>query len=664
MNKLFITKKYQRSFLAITLTLVVLLSVAAPVIAQGNKAAPEKKVLNAPVQGQGPSDPAELEAFLDELMAKDMEEYHIAGAAVSVVKDGRLFFAKGYGYADLENKIPVDPEQTGFRIGSVTKLFTWTAVMQLVEQEKLDLNADINTYLDFRIPDTYPEPITLRHLLTHTSGFEQIHTDILVSEADDLVPAREFLVSHMAARVRPPGICVAYSNFNSDLAGYIVAQVSGQPYDQYVKEHILDPLGMVHTTASSPMPPDLYPRASVGYTYNNGAFQVYPDYMAQLASVPGAAIQASATDMARFMIAHLQGGYYSDSSIAKARILEESTVMQMHSTLYTPDSRLLGVAYGFFDFSDNGQRAIGHSGGAPPMNSNFLLLPDQNLGIFVVYNSEGGEDLTLQHLGFQRAFFDHYYTATAVEPIQPPADFAERAGRLVGSYRVTESSYSTIEKVVGLFGAFEISDPGDGTLLFNMSGLEFRFVEVEPLYFRQVDGPFGLTFREDDRGRITHIFTDLTPMWSFERLSWYETPAFNMGLALVSVLIFLSMIPGALIHFILDRRQRGDRKPTSRGAHLAYWVILGLGLLNLLFVISTALWGNPVPLFGISTIYRIVLGLGVLSAVLTARALVYTVLAWKNRYWGILGRLYYTLVTVAAVAFVWFLNYWNLLGWR
>ena len=298
------------------------------------------------------------------------------------------------------------------------------------------------------------------------------------------------------------------------------------------------------------------------------------------------------------------------------------------------------------------------------MNSIFLLLPNQNLGIFVVYNSEGGGELNLQHLGFQRAFFDHYYPATAVEPIQPPADFAERAGRLVGSYRVTVSSYSTIEKVMGLFGAFVISDPGDGTLLFNMSGLEFRFVEVEPLYFRQVDGPFGLTFREDDRGRITHIFTDLTPMWSFERLSWYETPAFNMGLALVSVLMFLSMIPGALIHFILDRRQRGDRKPASRGAHLAYWVILGLSLLNLLFVISTALWGNPVPLFGISTIYRIVLGLGVLSAVLTASALVYTVLAWKNRYWGILGRLYYTLVTVAAVAFVWFLNYWNLLGWR
>jgi len=666
MKNLFITNKSLTFTLSIALTLILLLSVAAPVIAQGDKVATEKKVLDAPSQGQGPTDSAELEAFLDELMAKDMEDYHIAGAAVSVVKDGKLFFAKGYGYADLEKGIPVDPEQTGFRIGSVTKLFTWTAVMQLVEQGKLDLDADVNTYLDFRIPATYPEPITLRHLLTHTSGFEQIHTDMLVSNADVLVPAREFLVSHMAARVRSPGVCVAYSNYNADLAGYIVARVSGQPYDQYVKEHILDPLGMAHTTASSPMPPDLRLLASVGYTYVDGAFQVYPDYMAQLASVPGAAIQASATDVARFMIAHLQGGYYSDSGIAKARILEEITVTQMHSTLYSPDSRLLGIAYGFFDFSDNGQRAIGHGGGAPPMNSNFLLLPDQNLGIFVVYNSEGGGELNLQHLGFQRAFFDHYYPAPAVEPIQPPADFAERVGHFVGSYRVTESSYSTIEKVMGLFGAFEISDPGDGTLLLNMSGLEFRFVEVEPLYFRQVDGPFGLTFREDDQGRTTHMFTDLTPMWSFERLRWYETPDFCMRLALGCILIFLSMIPGVLIHLIRNRRLSGKRKPAQRGARVAYWIILGISLLNLLFVIGTILWGeqNLVPLFGISTIYKFVLGLGVLSAMLTIGALVYTVLAWKNRYWGILGRLYYTLVTVAAVAFVWFLNYWNLLGWR
>ncbi|HET9908456.1 MAG TPA: serine hydrolase, partial [Anaerolineales bacterium] len=579
--------------------------------------------------------------------------------------DGKLLFAKGYGYADVENAIPVDPEQTIFRIGSVTKLFTWTAVMQLAEQGKLDLDADINTYLDFRIPDTYPQPITLTHLLTHTPGFEDRFFEVLASDVDDLVPVREWLVSHMPARVRPPGLAAAYSNYGTSLAGYIVAQVSGQPYEQYIQENILNPLGMVNSTAQSPIPSDLLAQASVGYTYEDGAFQSFPDYLGQPAFVPAASLSASATDIARFMIAHLQDGRYSDANTPVARILEEASAQQMHTTLYTPDPRLLGNAYGFFDFSDNGQRTLGHSGESHPFNTLLLLLPDQNLGVFVSYNSEGGGNVTNQHLGFQRAFFDHYYPAPAAASIQPPANFTERAARFEGSYRLTRSSYTTLEKVSTLMGGtVSISDSGDGALLFTTPWGEWRFVEVDPLYFRQVDGQFSLVFREDDQGRITHMFANVTPMFAFEKLNWYETPAFNMGLLLVSLVIFLSMILVALIRFIRNRRPGSDPNPAPRGARMAQGIILAISVLNLLFVVGTALWGNPFPVFGVSMIYKIVLGLGVLSAALTVGALVYTVAAWKNNYWGIAGRAYYTLVTVAAVGFVWFLNYWNLLGWR
>jgi len=369
--------------------------------------------------------------------------------------------------------------------------------------------------------------------------------------------------------------------------------------------------------------------------------------------------------MARFMIAHLENGRYSDATIAKARILKESTARQMHSTLYTPDPRMLGTAYGFFDFSDNGQRTLGHIGELPPMHSLLLLLPDQNLGVFVVYNSAGGDALTPQHLGFQRAFFDHYYPAPAVAPIQPPANFAQRAGRFVGSYRWTMRSYTTIMKLVGLAGTVEIRDPGDGTLLLATPYGEWRFVEVEPLYFRQLDGPFGLAFREDDQGRITHMSTDLMPQFAFDKLNWYETPGFDMALLLVCVLAFLSMIPVVLIRALRNRRLHGDRKPAPRAARVAGWIILGISVLNLLFLVGLALWGMPPsPVHPLTLIAKIVLGLGVLSAVLTAGALVYAVLTWKNSYWGVAFRAYYTLATVAAVAFVWFLNQWNLLGWR
>src|SRR5512147_800056 len=166
-------KKSVATSLTILFTLILLFSIVAPAMAQQNRISSRGNNSSAPAHLQGPTDRAELEAFTDGLLKKEMEEYHIAGAAIAVVKDGKLFFTKGYGYADMENKIPVDPEQTIFRTGSVGKVFTWTAVMQLVEQGKLDLNADINTYLDFRIPDTYPQPITLEHLITHTSGFEE-----------------------------------------------------------------------------------------------------------------------------------------------------------------------------------------------------------------------------------------------------------------------------------------------------------------------------------------------------------------------------------------------------------------------------------------------------------------------------------------------------------
>lgn len=669
MNNQIMMKKCLALSMTMILALAILLSVVGSVMAQENRAAPGRNGPTAPSQPKGPTDPAELEAFLDELFGGQMEEHHIAGAAVSVVKDGKVFFAKGYGYADLEKHITVDPEQTLFRIGSVTKLFTWTAIMQLVEQGKLDLDADINTYLDFRIPDTYPQPITLKHLLTHTAGFEDQNLEVLALEGDDLVPWREWMASHMPARVRPPGNSAAYSNYGASLAGYIVARVSGQPYDQYIQEQILDPLGMAHTTAQWPMPPELRARASVGYMYEDGAFQVFPNLIGQWMTLPAGGIQASVTDMARFMIAHLQDGRYSDANIAEARILKETTAQQMHSTLYTPDPRLLGTAYGFFDFSDNGQRTIGHGGEAEPMQSQLLLLPDQNLGIFVTYNSLGGGKLTTQHFGFQRAFFDHYYPAPAVDLVQPPADFAARAGRFVGSYRLTQGSYTTLEKIAGLMGgAVEIRHSGDGALLFTTPWGEWHFVEVEPLYFRQRDGQFNIAFREDNRGQITHLFTDLTPMFAFEKLNWYETSRFNMALFLGCVLIFLSIFPVGLIRFMRNRRLSGDRKLEPGGARIARWIIVGICVLNLLFMVGTLQWINTLQTYGVtlgvSMSYQLVLGLGVLAAVLTAGALVYAVLVWKNSYWGIAARVYYTLVTVAAVAFVWFLNYWNLLGWR
>jgi CubicO group peptidase (beta-lactamase class C family) len=241
------------------LRLLAVAAVAALVLATvtpptGIRAGPAASPVSAAL---GPTDPGEVEAFFDDLMPRQLKSERVVGAAVAVVKDGRLLFAKGYGYAGLERGRPVEAERTLFYPGSTGKLFTWTAVMQLAEQGKLDLHADVNRYLDFAIAATYPQPITLAHLLTHTAGFEEEMGLMLAASQREVPPLREVLVERMPPRVYPPGELSAYSNYGTALAGYVVERVSGQPFEAYIAEHILTPLGMERSAAVQPLPAHL-----------------------------------------------------------------------------------------------------------------------------------------------------------------------------------------------------------------------------------------------------------------------------------------------------------------------------------------------------------------------------------------------------------------------
>lgn len=651
----------RRLFISLIVAVISLWGLALPIMAQQSTVA-EGEAAIAPARG--PTDVAELESFLDQLILQQLTDYHLAGATVAVVRDGKVLLTKGYGFADIDAGTFVDPEQTVFLIGSVGKLFTWTSVMQLVEQGKLDLDADINTYLDFRIPDTYPQPITLRDLLTHTAGFEDLYFEYLALDPAELMPERDWLMTHIPARVRPPGEAASYSNYGTQLAGYIVAQVSGQPYEQYVQEHILDPLGMAHSTAQSPAPADL--QLAVGYMTADGEFQKVPTFYGQSAMFPAGAHGSTAADMARFMLALLNNEDASVGDSTQGHILSAATVARMQQTLYAPDSRLRGTAYGLFDLSENGVRTLGHDGDTLGFKTLMLLMPDERLGVFLSYNGEEADALTRQHFGFQRAFFDHYYPASAIEPVQPAADFAAHANRFTGSYRMARRAHSSMEKYRSLNPEVVVSAPGDGTINIGTPWGDWRYVEVEPLYFRQVDGPSALIFREDSRGRITHLFMDLVPQFAFEKVRWYEMPGFNTGLMLACIFVFLSAIPVLAIRAVRNRRWDDNAGTQARKPRLATFTILLVCILNLLFIGGMVLWGeaNLTPLFGVTPIFRAVLVLGVVSAALTVVALGFAVVAWKDRYWGVPGRAYYTLLTVTAVAFVWFLNFWNLLGWR
>jgi CubicO group peptidase (beta-lactamase class C family) len=655
------------SSLVPALTVAVLLSLASPVVATGTGHVHGGDTSSLCPEEAGPTDPAEMEAFLDELIPRQLSEFHAPGAAISVVREGKLFFAKGYGYADLAEKTPVEADQTVFRIGSVSKMFTWTAVMQLVEQGKLDLEVDVNDYLDFRIPETYSRPITVKNLITHTSGFEDKLLGSLFLDPREEMAKRDWLIAHMPVRVHPPGEFAGYANYNAVLAGYIVERVSGEAYDQYVQNHILSPLGMTRSAVSAAVPTGLRPYMSASYTYSDGAIQAFPEYTGQPAGLPSGAVLLTVTDMARFMIALLNGGRYSDATTPEVRILEESTAREMLTTQYTPDPRLRGTALGVSDWTDNGQWTLGHTGYFPQFRGVLLLLPDQNLGVYAVYNSKAAGEGSAQHAGLQRAFFDHYYPAPPPAPVQPPAGFAAQANRFVGTYGYASSPYSSLIKVIELFGAYraEVSDPGDGTLALSVEGTQSRYVQVDGLYFRQVDGSFGMLFRENERGQITSLYADVIPQYSLIKLKWYEATGFSMGLMLSCLLVFASMILVMLIRGIRSILRRGRPVSTPGGASTAPWILLAISVLDLLVVIGFMFWGEPETELGsISLLAKIALGLGVISAVLTAVALFYLVLVWKDRYWGRAARLYFSIVTMAGVAFVWLLNYWNLLGWR
>src|SRR5882757_9311572 len=237
---------------------------ATPVIPPARSSNPETAAPK-PIEPSHALDAADLATFMDALVPYAVQRGSIAGGLLVVVKDGRILFAKGYGYADVDKRIPVVADQTLFRPGSVSKLFTWTAVMQLVGAGKLDLDHDVNEYLDFKIPPKFGQPFTLRHLLTHTPGFEDGISEAFVKRQEQLVPLRDYMMKHMPERIFPPGKLVAYSNYGASLAGYIVQRISGEPYANYIANHILEPLGMQHSTFVQPLPPDLQAHMSNGY---------------------------------------------------------------------------------------------------------------------------------------------------------------------------------------------------------------------------------------------------------------------------------------------------------------------------------------------------------------------------------------------------------------
>ena len=593
-------------------------------------------------------------AWLDGFMPYALASGDIAGAVVVVVKDGQVLLQKGYGYSDLATRTAVDPEGTLFRPGSVSKLFTWTAVMQLVEQGKLDLDADVNQYLDFEIPARDGKPVTLRQVMTHTAGFEEAIRGLITSELSDVVPIGEALKHWVPGRIHAPGTTPAYSNYATALAGYIVERVSGEPFDDYIDRHIFDPLGMTHSSFRQPLPDALLAKMSKGYSK---ASDGEPKAYEFISLAPAGSLAATGSDMARFMIAHLQDGAYGD-----VRILSVETAQRMHSTGQASVGPLNRMMLGFYETSVNGHRAISHGGDTQWFHSDLQLFLDDGVGIFVSMNSSGRDGATGHvRLALSRGFADRYFPAAPTTAKSVSAEDAKlHAQQIAGTYASSRRPDGNVLSLANLLGPVKVIPNEDGTitatLALDSGGAPKKWREVEPYVWQDTGSSDRLAADVVD-GRVTRFSLEpYAPIMVFQRLSTWQSLALPLLIAslAIALLAVLAWPVSALVrrYYRTPYRLSGaDARGHRLGRIGALLALLAIGgaLALVLSILTSLEMSSPRTDWLVMTVRLFATVALPLAAVLTA---INAWQAWRGgRRW--LAKLWALLLALACLFLLW-----------
>lgn len=621
-------------------------------LAPPGKAAPE------PAAAPAGMDWTEASAFLDGLVESQLVVRNIPGACLAVVKDGKIVALKGYGYANLEKKLRVDPAKTLFRPGSISKLLVWTALMQLSEAGKLELAADVNRYLkNFQINAAFSKPVTAADLLIHTPGFEERSIGIEAGSTKDLIPLGQLLAEIQPNRVYVPGTTPAYSNYGAGLAGYLVESISGLPYEQYLDENIFKPLNMTRSTFRQPIPEAWAPDMATGYTNNNGIFKAQDFELINVS--PAGSLSATAQDMAAFMIAQLQNGRYNDK-----RILKEETAAAMHSRHFSLDERLSSAAYGFYEWLAQGRRLVLHEGSTSYFHSLLALYPDKNLGLYLSFNSPGGE---AAHREIVLAFLDRYFPATTrVEPALAPDVSTAAPSDLDGWYLSSRVSYSTIDALTRLFQQRRVVAQKDGTLsVGSFLGNCSIWEPIGPRLYRHKDHKEILAFYPRD-GLVTGLALNSSPSVVLLKLERrIETQPVQFGLLGLCILILLTAyLSWPLVYWA----RRGENPVRPYVPALPGWLAVATGFLFAVFFALYFLVLLPSLSNGFTWYLRIILALPYLALALGLCMAGLWALMWfgetfgrKPKRWGLYGHIHYLVVLAACAGLLWFLKYWKLL---
>jgi CubicO group peptidase (beta-lactamase class C family) len=473
----------------------------------------------------------DAESWLDGYMPYALRTGDIAGAVVVIVNNGQVLVEKGYGYADVANRTRVDPKTTLFRFGSVSKLFTWTAVMQLVEQGKIDLDADVNQYLDFAIPLRDGQPVTMRNIMTHTAGFEERLTGLIGVGSDGVVPLGDFLKEYIPPRIFAPGKTPAYSNYGAALAGYIVARVSGRSFDDYLDQNLFAPLEMANSTFRQPLPTGF--DSNLSKAYSAGSLPAKPFEI--VGPAPAGSLTSTGDDMSHFMIAHLQMGRYGSN-----RILKPETSEQMHTTALTILPGVNRMLLGFYEDNYNGHRVIAHGGDTQWFHSDLHLFIDDGVGLLVSMNSLGkdGAAQGIRSLLFHE-FSNRYLPGPSVTSTVDGKTAADHARMIAGRYEGSRRAETTFVSLLYLLLQPTVSNNGDGTVsvstVTSPSGIPLQWREIAPFLWRE-DGSKDLLAGRVADGRVVRLsYGEYAPIEMFDRVAWSKSSAWWLPVLAVSL---------------------------------------------------------------------------------------------------------------------------------
>lgn len=596
---------------------------------------------------RGLDDVAALERLADSTMAAAMARHHVPGGVLVAVRDTAVVLARGYGVAD-DRGTRVDPARTIFRVASVSKVFTATAAMRLVEQGRIALDEDVNRQLrKFRVPENGDPPVTLFHLLTHTAGFDDRNIARKARGPDGAVPLGAYLARRLPDRIQPPGRFLCYSNHGMALAGLLVEEVSRVPFARFMRDSLFAPLGMTRSSfAPRPVvPADL----AVGHDDSDPPRADAYDYVQ---TAPASMMTSTGSDVARFMIAHLNRGGYRGR-----RMLGAAAVEEMHRRQFAQHERLPGVALGFWERFQNGERALWHDGDGAGFASLLYLLPERGTGFFLVFNGSGGGAAREEVLA---ALLDRFFPDQ--RPIAPPpafADAAREARRCAGTYAFNRYGHRGVERFVGLTNRIEVRADSGGTLSFRGR----RFAAVAPGLFQRMDGRSFVAFDPAAGRSVRRMFTGGGIARVYERVPWYATAPAQAMLLGGCILVFLGMLVSAPVA-MLRRRGRAKAAGGPRPIPGPRRVAIAVSTLCLLFLAGLAAGIGSGLEYGVPSWFVAVMALPLVLIGALFVCLLGVRVVWSDPAAGRGWRFGYTLVATAGVAFVAWLAQWDLIGFR